>query len=145
MANIWPFLTYKKDSFILTYAARFTYTGLKHASENTLDIYYLEVDYGQLYRKENLNVSIHWTLTNLCSIYIKTKPHPRKEKNIFLKRCTNQNTIDTLLVFVTSDIHSKLSIMVTSSDFWLQLATNIAFVAHTRNPLTQLDKRENMK
>lgn len=46
MVNIWSFLIYKKDSFILIYVVRFIYIGLKYVSENIFDIYYLEVDYG---------------------------------------------------------------------------------------------------
>lgn len=35
-------------------------TGLENTSENILDIYYSEVDDNQLYRNENLNVTVHF-------------------------------------------------------------------------------------
>lgn len=54
---------------------------------------------------------------NLCSIFIKTQLHPCKEKTDSFFYEGAPVKINTLSVFVLSDVHSKVVITVTSPDF----------------------------
>lgn len=85
MDNIWPFSTYKKWQFHFYLYSHIYLTGLENTSENILDIYYSEVDDNQLYRNENLNVTVHfenvWTFAP--SISIKTNCIHAEKEGVF--------------------------------------------------------------
>ena len=109
----------KKRQFHFNLNSQIYLTGLENASEDILDNYYAEVGDNQLHRNENLNISIRsenlWTFAP--SLLKLNCIHAKKKQIFFFFNKGAPMKINTLSVFVLSDVHSKVVITVTSPGF----------------------------
>lgn len=117
-ADIWPFQPQKNWQFHFNLNSQIYLTGLENASDDILDNYYAEVGDNQLYRNENLNISVcSENLGTFAPSLLKLNCIHAKKKQILFFYEGAPMKINTLSVFVLSDVHSKVVITVTLPDF----------------------------